>query len=351
MTKVYRGHNAKILLDGLVIGSAKNVRVSIKENLEIYFGVDSPNVRKIIPGEIEIEGSLSKAWVNIYYLSLMGVCSTPFLWDNSKTFDLIFQESETLGGCLIYLYNCRFYHTKISIPQDGWLEEDYDFISITPLSTKMTYPDLVRFDEPINWGYFDRLSEIYFLDPMESHGGGYFEYYPIFISDPFGMQGGGYFCEPIRCKVEKGVNQVINGDFGTGDFTGFQHPASLTIDPLEGHIAIPCAKYDGSPGGYLKAPTLTWAISIQGCLDSSSVFSVWMKAQDSGTTISNITVTFSDGFETYFSGASIPTDWTEFDILEHINWDPTRNADIWTIQINFQGDGKIIWIDDFNLTP
>lgn len=122
---VFKGWQAKIYIDGIEIGCALDVTLRIKNNMESYYGVDDPNVLRFVPGEFELEGTLRRAWINCYYLNLLlgrDIKNLPF------AFDLILESAQEEGACVVYLYGCRFSKGTINIPQDGWLEEHYDFI-------------------------------------------------------------------------------------------------------------------------------------------------------------------------------------------------------------------------------
>lgn len=119
MGTIFKGWNAKILIDSTEIGCCESVSVDITSNIESYYCIGSREPHAVIPGNLEITGSISRAWVNIYYLNLL-------IGDDMK-FDLVFKASEDSGAPWIYLYSCRFESGTIDIPQDGVLMEDYDF--------------------------------------------------------------------------------------------------------------------------------------------------------------------------------------------------------------------------------
>lgn len=194
MGKVFKGFDAKIFIGGIEIGCCSNVSVEIKDDLEAYYGIENTNPIFIDEVTEEITGSIKRVLVNIYYLRLMGMGETPFVWTNNISFDLILESSIEGGSPVLCLYNCRFKKVSISIPQNGFLEESYDFISIGIPFAKEIPMAYVEFDEPINWGYFKRQGEVWFWEPDLSHGGGYFYIQGIvWFWEPEGSNGGNYF--------------------------------------------------------------------------------------------------------------------------------------------------------------
>lgn len=134
-----RGWQAKatILYDGIEIGTCfANVSISITQELETYYEIENPNVVKIIFGKQKVEGALKRAWLNTALLELMGLTITPFSWTSNLSFTLKV-EANIPGGPWLQLENCRLTKSSISIPQDGFLEEDYDFISIGNITLGM----------------------------------------------------------------------------------------------------------------------------------------------------------------------------------------------------------------------
>lgn len=128
--RVFKGWNAKIFIRTgggawAEVGFADSVSLEIATNVEPYYGIGSRQPETLVEGNEEITGSLSRAWVNKDYLSLLGAGG------NALTeFDLVFQAGATTGASgapWIYVYNCKFETGSVDVPQDGFLTEDYDF--------------------------------------------------------------------------------------------------------------------------------------------------------------------------------------------------------------------------------
>lgn len=137
MATVYKGWNAKILIcpklgesaacsivaDWEEIGCCESVSVDITANLESYYYIGNKTPYAIIPGNLEITGSLSKAWVHVKLLQIL-IGAHP---GGLTSFNLIFRAGEDASAPWIKLTGCRLESGTIDIPQDGWLMEDYDF--------------------------------------------------------------------------------------------------------------------------------------------------------------------------------------------------------------------------------
>jgi len=117
---VYKGWNAKIYKEGVLIGYCDSASVDIATGLDPYYEIGSRTPSYLTEGNQEITGSISKAWIDINYLNL--VIGTGSLTE----FDLTF-KAYTSGAPWIYLYDCKFESGSLDIPQDGVLTESYDF--------------------------------------------------------------------------------------------------------------------------------------------------------------------------------------------------------------------------------
>jgi len=128
MGTIYKGWNAKIYIatdisdtgTWIEIGCAESVSVDINTNVELYYCIGDRDPYAVVPGNLEITGSMSRVWINCYYLNLL-------IDDDLPTFQLIFMAKNVATAPWLYLYDCYFETGTIDIPQDGILMEDYDF--------------------------------------------------------------------------------------------------------------------------------------------------------------------------------------------------------------------------------
>jgi len=119
--QVYKGWNAVILKDGATIGFAEAASVEIATGVEPYYEIGSRTPSTIVPGNQEVAGSISRAWVNINYLALVSGTGT------LTHFTLCFKAKAVANAPWVYCYQCLFERGAIDVPQDGFLTEDYDF--------------------------------------------------------------------------------------------------------------------------------------------------------------------------------------------------------------------------------
>ena len=132
-TRVFKGWNAKIYVRvgagaWQEVGQADSAAVEIASGVEPYYGIGSRIPETLVEGNEEITGSMSRAWVNIDYLALLGAGGNAL-----TAFDLVFKAGATTAntGPWIYVYGCKFETGSLDIPQDGFLTEDYDFRAIS----------------------------------------------------------------------------------------------------------------------------------------------------------------------------------------------------------------------------
>jgi len=132
-TRVFKGWNAKIYIRvGAAawqeVGQAESVTLEIATGVEPYYGIGSRQPATLVEGNEEITGTLSRAWVNVDYLALMGAGGNAL-----TAFDLVFKvgATTTKTGPWVYVYSCKFETGSVDVPQDGFLTEDYDFRAIS----------------------------------------------------------------------------------------------------------------------------------------------------------------------------------------------------------------------------
>ena len=131
--RVFKGWNARIFVRTGAgawqqVGQADSVSIEIATGVEPYYGIGTRIPETLVEGNEEITGSMSRAWVNVDYLALLGAGGLAL-----TAFDLVFQAGVVAGvpGPWIYVYDCKFETGSLDIPQDGFLTEDYDFRAIS----------------------------------------------------------------------------------------------------------------------------------------------------------------------------------------------------------------------------
>ena len=128
-SRIFKGWNARIYIQipggtWQEIGTAESVSLDIDTGIEPYYEIGSRTPATLVEGNEEITGSLSRAWVNVDYLTLLGAGGVAL-----REFNLCFRTGEPAGvtGPYVYVYGCKFESGSLDIPQDGFLTEDYDF--------------------------------------------------------------------------------------------------------------------------------------------------------------------------------------------------------------------------------
>jgi len=119
---VYKGHSAVITVGGTTLGYADEVTIDVDIGLETFYEIGSKFWVAVSEGNFEVTGSISKAWVDISLLGTLGLGS------GDPTTPGSFDVTAVFGGNTITIVNCRFETVSLSIPQDGFLMEDYDFV-------------------------------------------------------------------------------------------------------------------------------------------------------------------------------------------------------------------------------
>lgn len=144
---IYRGHQAKIYFNGTILGYVRNVTVNIERNLEEYYEFNNRKVRRIIEGVKLITGKIEKAWIDTNFLSLLGA-------DQLPTFELVVKVPKAL---YLLLLNCKFSKGSVTIPQDGFLTESYEFLAESCVLYER---------EPAASAYDDAIGNIWLAEPL-----------------------------------------------------------------------------------------------------------------------------------------------------------------------------------------
>lgn len=132
---VYRGKDAKIIIDGVTVALAQSASVEVSTGLESLYEIGNPNPVVQELGEVEITGSLERI---IGDASLFGKAIPKSQGGKMvlTTFSVVFKASDASGAPMVSLTNCMAESGSIEIPVDDWLTESIDFraTSITLLT-------------------------------------------------------------------------------------------------------------------------------------------------------------------------------------------------------------------------
>ena len=118
-----KGHMAILMYQGVSIGYSESVSVDITRNVDPFYEHGDPRPVKLVEGNEEITGSISRAWVDWQLLNcilLSGTTALPGYLD-------IYIKLRGADLNYLYLSNVKMGDTSLDIPQDGFLMQDVDF--------------------------------------------------------------------------------------------------------------------------------------------------------------------------------------------------------------------------------
>ena len=118
-----KGHMAILMYQGVSIGYSESVSVDITRNVDPFYEHGDPRPVKLVEGNEEITGSISRAWVDWQLLNcilLSGTTGLPGYLD-------VYIKLRGADLNYLYLSNVKFGDTSLDIPQDGFLMQDVDF--------------------------------------------------------------------------------------------------------------------------------------------------------------------------------------------------------------------------------
>jgi len=116
---VLKGHRATLLYEGTEVGYVEDIRIEIDPSVEYYFPAMSREAPVEVEGPLMITGRFRRAWINVDYLSLLSTSSSLNVFELKLYCD-------NFG---IIVKNCKLKKGTITIPQDGFIREDYDFVA------------------------------------------------------------------------------------------------------------------------------------------------------------------------------------------------------------------------------
>lgn len=123
---IYRGKDAKVKKNGIVIGLVSEVKVDISRDLVSYYSINSRETQEIVKGKESVTGSLKRFYVNKELMEL--VCESGTL----DSFDLALRvSSDNINFLNLYLYYCKFTNGSVKVSTGEVLTEDFEFIGKT----------------------------------------------------------------------------------------------------------------------------------------------------------------------------------------------------------------------------
>lgn len=122
-SRIYKGWNAKLLQNSTEIGYAESVTVDISTGAEAYFELGAATAKEIVAGNVEISGTIDRAWVDTKLLVLIG---SPR--GSLGEFSIKVSVADTTPNVLT-VTGCKPEAVSFDIPQDGFLTHSFDFIA------------------------------------------------------------------------------------------------------------------------------------------------------------------------------------------------------------------------------
>lgn len=257
MSKIFKGWQATIFIQGIPIGCCKNVTVDYDSPIEPYYEIENPNMVHFDSSEdhlglVTISGTITRAWINTYYLKLLFGGAVPII--PNAEFDMVLKASDESGAPMLYLYQCRFTKGTINIPANGWLEESYDFIAMRAGTSEVSV-----------------------------------------------------------CPIG---DQIINGDFETGIFSPWEHYQAEVVSWLS-HSGTYCCwlEYNHCSGnvGWIKQ---TFLDPIR--TECISELSFWVYTWSYPGAYIYLKIYYSDGSNAEFSRYTLQDAWTKVDFTSDL---------------------------------
>jgi len=122
---VYRGKDAKILIDDTEVGYAESVTIDIARNVEQIWEIGSNLPAYLAEGNVEITGSMDRAFVDLALVSLVGETSSTTL----PEFSIVAKCATLPEAPIISLSGCKVDSATEDISQDGTVMFNIDFIA------------------------------------------------------------------------------------------------------------------------------------------------------------------------------------------------------------------------------
>jgi len=126
---VYKGWHAEIQIrkpagtgSPVTVGRAESASLDIASGLEPYYEIGDREAKELVEGNVEITGTLTRAWIDSKLIALLDLTPANVLAD----FDLFF-FADPAKTMYVYALGCKAETTSFDITQDGFLMQDLDF--------------------------------------------------------------------------------------------------------------------------------------------------------------------------------------------------------------------------------
>jgi len=134
-TKVYKGRDASIIVNGTTIGVAESATAEITTNVEPYWEIGEKYPAALMEGNIEITGDITRAVIDTNLLNFITDATTKE-FGVLTTFDVLIRLGPVGSGLpAIYVEDCLPEGESIDVPQDGVVSETFTYRGTKPVLT------------------------------------------------------------------------------------------------------------------------------------------------------------------------------------------------------------------------
>ena len=112
-----------------LIGYTESLSVDFGRNVDPFYQHGDHQPVDLVEGNEEINGSISRAFINWDLLDAILVSGTNGILPEVMLY--VAAKVYPSGFKYLYLYNCKFGDSSLDFPQDGFLMQDVDFIART----------------------------------------------------------------------------------------------------------------------------------------------------------------------------------------------------------------------------
>ncbi len=124
---IYKGWNAKLMLESppgstqQEVGVVESVTVDITAATEGYYELGDAKPVEIVPGNVEISGTVDRAWIDSDLLDLID--AAPAI----SEFGLSISIEDT--NQILNVISAKPESASFDVPQDGFIMHSFDFIA------------------------------------------------------------------------------------------------------------------------------------------------------------------------------------------------------------------------------
>ena len=124
---VYRGKDAQIICAGATLGYADSASVDINRNTIQIWQLGSNQPVELSEGNVEISGSIDRAFVDLTVATLVGTLGTSSLPYFTLTFNI--STLSGVGAPIVSITDCKVESITQDMSQDGTIMFNMDYVA------------------------------------------------------------------------------------------------------------------------------------------------------------------------------------------------------------------------------